>query len=56
MGKHLALELLGHEVQLEVFKSSQGILNPSFLCGSEGDVYVPVSKTSPPVWTLDLGP
>ena len=54
--KHLGLELPGHEFQLQTFKSSQVILNPSFLCGSEGDVDFLVSIADPPAWALDLGP
>ena len=54
--KHLGLELPGHEFQLQTFKSSQVIPNPSFLCGSEGDVDFLVSIADPPAWALDLGP
>ena len=54
--KHLGLEMPGHEFQLQTFKSSQVILNPSFLCGSEGDADFLVSMANPPSWALDLGP
>ena len=56
MGKHLGLELPGHEFQLQTFKSSQVILKPFFLYGSGGDADFLVSMANPPAWALVLGP